>query len=135
LHFGHIFTLETALNYKKEMTYSLERPPFLLVGINSNLSVKKYKGENRPIIDEINRSKSIVCLSFVDAVYIYDEETSEKFVEIVKPDFHVNSSSYGEDCVERKILDSYGGHLVIVEEIENSPSTTNILNSVLNLGH
>ena len=102
----------------------------LVVGLNSDQSVRKLKGDKRPILIEGERALMIAQLPFVDYIFIYDEETSEKFVESIKPDVHVNDASYGYDCVEKKILDTYGGELFLIDKIDND-STTNIIERIL----
>lgn len=124
LHSGHLYSLALAF----------EQGDMLVIGLNSDISVKENKGNSRPIIDEESRALALACLPFVDYVVIYDESTSEEFVRKVKPNVHVNSSVYGENCVERPILDSYGGELVMIDPLPNSPSTTSILEKINHSG-
>lgn len=120
LHFAHLQALLIA-------SYIGDK---LIVGLNSDKSIRNNKGENRPILNERERYLNLMVLPFVDYIYIYDEDTSEDFVRITRPNVHVNSLEYGENCVERPILEEYGGELYLINVIDES-STSKIIDRFL----
>ncbi len=102
----------------------------LIVGINSDKSVKKLKGENRPINSEKDRAEIISSLKSVDYTVIFEEETPEELIAYLKPSVHVKGGDYKkEDLPETKIVESYGGVVVILNFVDGK-STTNIINKI-----
>jgi D-beta-D-heptose 7-phosphate kinase/D-beta-D-heptose 1-phosphate adenosyltransferase len=71
----------------------------LIVGINSDKSVRKIKGSNRPIIPEQERARIVAALECVDCVVIFDEATPQKLIELIKPDIIVKGSDWEEDAI------------------------------------
>lgn len=123
LHPGHITLLEKAKSFGD----------ILIVGINSDESVKKIKGEKKLIFDEKSRLKIISALECVDYTVPFNEETPENIISIIKPHIHVKGGDYKEeDLPEAKIVKSYGGKIIIVPLIEGF-STTQIINKILAL--
>ncbi|MBU1988415.1 MAG: adenylyltransferase/cytidyltransferase family protein, partial [Nanoarchaeota archaeon] len=105
LHVGHLDILEEAAH----------QGDLLIVGLNSDKSVKAYKGETRPIISEEHRARSLASLDFVDYITLFDEKESLAFVESIKPHVHVNGGDYGHDCMEAQTVKKHGGKIHIVE--------------------
>lgn len=123
LHPGHITLLEKAKSLGD----------ILIVGINSDESVKKIKGEKKLIFDEKNRLKIISSLECVDYTVLFDEETPENIIRTIKPHIHVKGGDYKEENLpEAKIVKSYGGKVIIVPILEGF-STTQIINRILTL--
>jgi rfaE bifunctional protein nucleotidyltransferase chain/domain len=123
LHPGHIEILERA-----KMLGDI-----LIVGINSDESIKKIKGNKKLILDEWARSRIIASLEAVDYVVIFNEETPEKIISEIKPNIHVKGGDYKiEDLPETKIVESYGGKIKILPLLEGF-STTNIIKKILEL--
>jgi rfaE bifunctional protein nucleotidyltransferase chain/domain len=123
LHPGHIEILERA-----KMLGDI-----LIVGINSDESIKKIKGNKKLILDEWARSRIIASLEAVDYVVIFNEETHEKIISEIKPNIHVKGGDYKiEDLPEAKIVESYGGKIKILPLLEGF-STTNIIKKILEL--
>lgn len=123
LHPGHIQLLETAKSFGD----------VLIVGINSDESVKKIKGEKKLIFDEKSRLKIISSLECVDYTVLFDENTPENLIKTIKPHIHIKGGDYKEeDLPEAKIIKSYGGKIIIVPLVEGF-STTNIINKILTL--
>ncbi len=123
LHPGHITLLEKAKSFGD----------ILIVGINSDESVKKIKGEKKLIFDEKSRLKIISALECVDYTVLFNEKTPENIISIIKPHIHVKGGDYKEeDLPEAKIVKSYGGKIIIVPLIEGF-STTQIINKILAL--
>jgi rfaE bifunctional protein nucleotidyltransferase chain/domain len=120
VHAGHIRSLEE----------SKAQGDILMVGINSDSSVKQYKSPDRPIIPEQYRAEMIAGLECVDYVFIFDELNPIDFVNKLKPDVHTNSADYGEDCVEAEAVKNNGGKLYLLKKYEGY-STSLIIDKVL----
>jgi rfaE bifunctional protein nucleotidyltransferase chain/domain len=123
LHRGHIEYLAKAS----------ELGDVLIVGVNSDLSVHKIKGEYRPINDENSRSIILASLDFVTAVVIFDEETPYELIKTIQPDILVKGKDYkAEEIIGHDIVLAKGGR---VETIELTPgySTTGIEQKILDL--
>ena len=117
LHIGHIRSLQKAKSLGD----------ILVIGLNSDASVKKIKGKDRPINNEKDRAEILAALSCIDFVSIFHEDTAEKFLEIVKPDIYVKGGEYSVDILpEAKIVKKYGGEIFLVPMIPDS-STTRLL--------
>lgn len=117
LHLGHISYLAEA---KKQ-------GDILIVGVNSDSSVKKLKGTERPINSEKDRAALLSALKSVDYTIIFEEDTPEDLIGYLKPSIHVKGGDYKkEDLPETKIVEGYGGEVVILNFIEGK-STTNII--------
>lgn len=121
LHIGHLTYLEEAGNLGD----------ILVVGVNSDASVKVNKGDKRPINSEKNRAYVLLGTKFVDYVVIFDEKTPEKLLDILKPDVHVKGGDYKkEDLPETKIVEGNGGEVKILSFVDNV-STTQIINKII----
>jgi len=121
LHIGHLTYLEEARNLGD----------VLVVGVNSNASVKVNKGDKRPINSEKNRAYVLLGTKFVDYAVIFDEKTPEKLLDILKPDVHVKGGDYKkEDLPETKIVEGNGGEVKILSFVDNV-STTQIINKII----
>jgi rfaE bifunctional protein nucleotidyltransferase chain/domain len=107
LHKGHDFIISEA---KKQ-------GDILIVGVNSDSSVKSNKGEGRPINNEQARAKMIANYKEVNFVTIFDEKTPIEMLQIIKPDIHVNGSEYGKNCIEAPTVKKYGGKIKIVKRL------------------
>lgn len=124
LHSGHIRLLEKAKSLGD----------FLVVGINSDDSVHRLKGPERPVNSQDDRSEILSALESVDAVTIFDEDTPEKLISVIKPDIHVKGGDYTIDQIpESKIVEEYGGKVLIFPFFKGR-STTEILNKIKNGG-
>ena len=104
LHSGHLHILGEAR----------QRGDVLIVGLNSDASVRSYKGPNRPIVTERQRAEMLLALRMVDYVHVFDESDPIAFLEEIRPDVHVNGSEYGENCIESDTVREGGGRLHIV---------------------
>jgi len=105
----------------------------LIVGLNSDASVRRYKGPERPITPEAERAELLLALECVDAVSIFDEETPHDIIARVQPDVLVKGADWAADqIVGRDIVEARGG-VVIREPIETGYSTTAIVEAVKNL--
>jgi len=123
LHIGHLSLLEEA---KKNCDY-------LIVGLNSDTSVKRLKGQSRPINNLKTRRKILESINFVDEVIVFEEETPEKLIKELKPDLLVKGSDYCEDeIIGGPFVKSYGGKILIVDLLNNL-SSTNVINKIKNI--
>ncbi len=122
LHAGHLHILEEAKS----------QGDALIVGLNSDASVKRYKSKHRPLVPEAERARMLLALRCVDYVHIFDEKTPMAFLEEVKPDVHVNGSEYGPDCVEAPTVKKNGGRVHIVEKLPGF-STSALLDRIRKL--
>lgn len=121
LHTGHISLFEQAKSYGDK----------LIVGLNSDDSIRRLKGENRPVLDESTRAQVLAAVEFIDLIILFDEDTPQKLIASIKPDYLVKGADYiEEEIVGGNIVKSYGGEIVRVQIVENQ-STTNIVNSIL----
>lgn len=121
LHIGHLTYLEEAGNLGD----------VLVVGVNSDASVKVNKGDKRPINSEKNRAYVLLGTKFVDYAVIFDEKTPEKLLDVLKPDVHVKGGDYKkEDLPETKIVEENGGEVKILSFVDNV-STTQIINKII----
>jgi rfaE bifunctional protein nucleotidyltransferase chain/domain len=117
LHRGHI---EYLINAK-------ELGDILIIGLNSDNSVKKLKGDNRPINDQMSRALILASLMFVDAVVIFDEETPLNLIKMVNPDILVKGSDYiSEDIVGYDFVKENDGEILTIDLVQGF-STTDII--------
>ncbi|MGL6196788.1 MAG: PfkB family carbohydrate kinase [Thermoguttaceae bacterium] len=98
----------------------------LVVGVNSDASVKSYKGPNRPIQDENTRASLVAALKCVDYVVVFNETTAERLIDIIRPDVVAKEGYSIEQWPEAKQVLAYGGRAVVLERIEGY-STTNFI--------
>lgn len=108
LHAGHLHILREASR----------QGDVLIVGLNSDASIRSYKGAHRPLIPERHRAELLLALRFVEYVHVFDETDPIAFLEAVRPDVHVNGAEYGENCVEAPTVAKYGGVLHLVDRME-----------------
>jgi len=110
LHFGHIYLLSEAVKYGD----------CLLVGLNSDRSVKEIKGEGRPLVGENDRAMLIASLSMVDAIVIFDEPAPGELIKEISPDVLVKGGDYQTDnIVGADHVRNNGGSIKIVSFQQN----------------
>lgn len=121
LHLGHIDYLSKAADLGD----------VLILGLNTDASVSRIKGPDRPINDEISRSYIIASLQFVDAVVLFDEPTPYNLINEVQPDILVKGKDYkAEDVVGFDIVTAKGGKVETIDLVEGY-STTSIIQKIL----
>lgn len=121
LHAGHVDYLEKA----KALC------DILIVGVNSNDSVQKYKGPGRPIVDAGHRLNVIAALESVDYVFLFNERRNKKNIETLKPNYYIKAGDYKpEELTSKEIVEKYGGEIRIILVTETI-STTNIIKKVI----
>jgi rfaE bifunctional protein nucleotidyltransferase chain/domain len=105
----------------------------LIVGLNSDSSVRNIKGNNRPIINENERAFILSQLKSVDYVIIFDEPTPHTLIEKIIPDILVKGADWNiENIVGREIVEKNGGEVKTIKFI-TSQSTSNIIQKVLDI--
>lgn len=122
IHRGHIHCLKEA---KKQ-------GDILVVGLNSDSSVRKLKGPPRPILPQADRAEVLAAMACVDYVTIFDELDPGNLIERLKPDVLVKGGDYSKDeIVGAKLVESYGGRVVVVPYLPGA-STSAILEKTKN---
>jgi D-glycero-beta-D-manno-heptose 1-phosphate adenylyltransferase len=120
LHEGHIFSLSQAAS----------EADLLIVGVNADASVKKLKGENRPINNEQSRAFLLASLLMVDAVVIFEEDTPLNLINAILPDVLVKGGDYSiDEIVGAKEVIANGGK-VVINPILQGFSTTALLEKI-----
>ncbi len=119
LHEGHLSLLSNAR----------QKCDFLIVGLNSDLSVKLLKGENRPIDNELVRLKKLSTIKDVDALIVFNEETPLKTINRLLPDILFKGSDYKyKEVIGSESVINNGGKIKFIDILEGF-STTNIIKS------
>ena len=120
LHLGHLEIL----------TKSKEFGDRLIVAVNSDESVRKLKGKERPVNDFQTRSHMLASFSFVDYVVEFGDDTPIKLIQKIKPNFLIKGGDYQKkDIVGNDIVSSYGGEIIIIPLIDGL-SSTNTINKI-----
>ena len=97
----------------------------LIVGINADASVRKLKGENRPLQNEQDRALLVAALHVVDWVVIFQDDTVDRLLLALKPDVHCKGTDYTAETVpERETVRSYGGRVAIVGDPKDHNTST-----------
>jgi rfaE bifunctional protein nucleotidyltransferase chain/domain len=115
-------------------TYLLQAAEFgnkMIVAVNTDNSVKKLKGEKRPIIDQKSRAFNLACQTYVDAVILFDEDTPLDLILKLKPDVLVKGGDYTiETVVGAQEVKQYGGEVKVIPFLEGYSSTA-VINKIL----
>jgi len=120
LHWGHVKYLQDA---KK-------KGDILVVGINSDSSVKRIKEEKRPVVNEKDRLRLVAALESVDYVVLFKEETPLKIIKFIKPDVLVKGADWNKNnIVGRDIVLSYGGRVSTIKFVKGY-STSNLIKKI-----
>lgn len=122
LHPGHIASLEEAASYGE----------VLIVAINTDASVKRLKGENRPVNDEQTRALMLASMLVTDAVILFDEDTPQQLIATLLPDVLVKGGDYSIDQIAGAKEVLANGGKVIRAQIINGLSTTRIIERIKN---
>ncbi len=120
LHVGHVRILKQ----------SKALGDILVVGINSDASVRALKGPERPINNQNDRAELLSSLECVDVVSIFDEGTPVEFIKVVKPDIHVKGADYKpQDLEETPVVEGLGGRVEILPLVPQK-STTSLVQKI-----
>jgi rfaE bifunctional protein nucleotidyltransferase chain/domain len=121
LHVGHIRYLEGAKQFGD----------VLVVGVNSDDSVRHLKGPGRPLMPEVERAEILSALACVDHIIIFHEPTAEKILLALKPDVHCKGTDYTAETIpERAVVLSYGGQVAIAGDPKDH-STHDFIQEIL----
>ena len=125
LHPGHVRYLQAAR----------AQGDALIVGLNSDRSVRAIKGPTRPMTPEAERAEILAALACVDAVVIFDEDTPAEIIRAVQPDVLVKGADWAADAiVGRDTVEARGGRVVLIP-VERGWSTSAIVEKITSAGH
>jgi D-glycero-beta-D-manno-heptose 1-phosphate adenylyltransferase len=125
LHRGHITYLKQAKSLGD----------YLIIGLNSDSSVKKIKGESRPLNNQNDRAYVLNNMKAVNAVVIFSEDTPYNIIKEIQPDLLVKGGDWSEDkIIGADIVKKSGGKVVSLKYVDNY-STTSTINKLKNLGN
>ncbi|MPL68906.1 D-beta-D-heptose 1-phosphate adenylyltransferase [bioreactor metagenome] len=120
LHVGHV----------RYLTAAKELGDCLIVGLNSDESVRCLKGPTRPINHEDDRAEVLAALSCVDYVILFGEHTAEGLIAEIKPDIYVKGGDYRiDELPEVKIVTQYGGRIELIPEVPGR-SSSNVIKKI-----
>ncbi len=120
VHAGHVST----------MAFAKAQGDILIVGLNTDASVRRLKGDKRPVVAEQHRGPLIAALKPVDFVVFFDETEVTDLVNELKPDVLVKGADRADNIVGREIVEAYGGKVVAAPFVPGL-STTNIIEKIL----
>ena len=121
LHPGHVRLLERARSLGD----------VLVLGLNSDASVRRMKGESRPLIAETERAEAALALEAVDAVTLFEEDTPRELIAGLLPDILVKGADWSHFIAGREEVEAAGGR-VLALELEPGYSTTNLVEFIQN---
>ena len=120
LHVGHVRYLEDAKRHGD----------VLVVAVNSDASVKKLKGPDRPFMPDYERAEIVAALGCVDYVFIFEDERLDRILLYLQPHFQAKGTDYTPDTVpEKDTVESYGGRVIICGDPKDH-STTELLRRI-----
>ena len=123
LHAGHVKYLEEAKKLGN----------ILIVGVNTDESVKENKGDKRPINDEKSRAAVLAALESVDYIFLFNEKDPRDWLSKIKPNIHVKAGDYKlSQIIEKEVVEKNGGKVIITSS-EKDYSTTKIINKILDI--
>jgi len=123
LHAGHVLYLQKAK----------ETGDVLIVGLNSDESIRAVKGPTRPIVSQGERAIVMAALECVDYVIIFHETSPYSIIETLQPDVYAKGGDYTLDTInqqERRLVEGYGGEIALLPGVAGS-STTAVINKIL----
>ena len=120
LHIGHVRYLKKSAKFGDIM----------IIGLNSDASVKRLKGESRPINNELDRAELLSELGFVDYVVIFEEDTPEALLDEIKPNIYTKGADYTiETLPEASVVLKNGGKVEFIDLVAGK-STTNVIKKI-----
>jgi D-glycero-beta-D-manno-heptose 1-phosphate adenylyltransferase len=120
LHLGHL----------QYMTFARQQGDCLVVGLNSDASVRRYKGPRRPIVPEAERAAMLAGLKCVDYVVLFDEDEPKDLIAALLPDVLVKGEDWAHYVSGRDVVEANGGCVVLAKMVAGR-STTNLICKVL----
>ena len=122
LHLGHVSYLK----------FAREQGDALVLGLNSDASVKRYKGERRPIVTEPERAHMLASLECIDYVVVFDEDEPKELIGEILPDVLVKGEDWAHYVSGREEVEASGGKVVLAPLVKGR-STTNIIEKILDV--
>jgi D-beta-D-heptose 7-phosphate kinase/D-beta-D-heptose 1-phosphate adenosyltransferase len=120
LHVGHVDYLN----------FARQQGDLLIVGLNSDASVRRYKGSNRPINGQNDRARVLAALECVDHVVIFDEDEPASLISELLPDVLVKGADWAHYVSGRDVVEKHGGQVVLAQMVEGK-STTNMIKRIM----
>ncbi len=123
LHAGHVLYLQKAR----------ELGDMLIVGLNSDASVRMSKGPHRPIINEQERALVLSALSCINHLVLFDDESPIELIRDLQPDIYAKGGDYRIDTInqpERRVVQAYGGEIALLPGVEGM-STTAVIDRII----
>ena len=123
IHQGHIFYLKEA---RKMCDY-------LILGLNSDNSIKKIKGKDRPILNQMERTEILANFDFIDKILIFNEETPINLIKKIRPNIIFKGDDYSiDEVVGSKVIKNWGGKIKLIKCVKGK-STSNIIRKIKNV--
>jgi rfaE bifunctional protein nucleotidyltransferase chain/domain len=119
-HAGHL----------KSLKFAKKQGDILVVCLNSDSSVRKYKSGGRPIYSEKERTDLLCALDVVDYVVIFDDENPIRILDKIKPNIHVKGSEYEGNIIEKEVIEKNHGRIVFLKREKDGLSTTEIIERI-----
>jgi len=123
LHRGHVTYLE----------FARAQGDALLIGLNSDASVRRYKGPTRPVNSEEDRAYVLAALRAVDGVVVFDEDEPRDLIGKILPHVLVKGRDWAHYVSGRDVVEAHGGQVVLADMVEGR-STTNVIDRILKTG-
>lgn len=120
LHLGHL----------QYMDFARQQGDCLVVGLNSDASVRRYKGPRRPIVPEAERAAMLAGLKCVDYVVLFDEDEPKELIGALLPDVLVKGEDWAHYVSGRDLVEANGGRVVLAKMVAGR-STTNLIGKIL----
>jgi len=120
LHLGHL----------AYMTFARQQGDCLIVGLNSDASVRRYKGDKRPIVPQQERATLLAGLRCVDYVVIFDQDEPKELIARLLPDVLVKGEDWAHYVSGRDVVEANGGKVVLAKMVEGR-STTNVIKRIV----
>ena len=120
MHAGHATYLE----------FARRQGDVLVVGLNTDASVRRYKGEKRPVVDERNRARLMAALECVDFVTWFDEDEPKELIAELQPDVLVKAEDWAHYVSGREIVEARGGKVVLAPMVAGL-STTKLIEKIV----
>ena len=121
LHAGHVTYLE----------FARKQGDALVVGLNSDASVRRYKGDKRPINPQADRAKVLAALECVDYVVIFNEDEPAKLIAELMPDVLVKGADWAHYVSGRDVVEKHGGKVVLAKLVKGR-STSDVIRKIVN---
>ncbi|TAN38097.1 MAG: D-glycero-beta-D-manno-heptose 1-phosphate adenylyltransferase [Verrucomicrobia bacterium] len=120
LHDGHVTYLQ----------FAREQGDLLIVGVNSDASVRRYKGPQRPILEQAHRARMLAALEMVDYVCIFDEDEPRDLIAALLPDVLVKAEDWAHYVSGRDVVEAHGGKVVLAKMVAGL-STSEVIRRVV----